>query len=42
VVAVVVLWLAAEASLTSLAVVSGDLVFAALFVWWLSSSKRAN
>lgn len=37
---VIALWLAAEASFTSLAVVSGDLLFAALFLWWLSSSPR--
>jgi hypothetical protein len=40
VVVVIGLWLAAEASLTSLAIVSGDLVFAALFIWWLNGSSR--
>jgi hypothetical protein len=43
VVAVVIgLWLAAEASLASLVAVSGDLVFAALFLWWLSGAKRTS
>jgi hypothetical protein len=41
VVAMIALWLGGEASLTSLAAASGDLVFAAVFVWWLSVSKRA-
>ena len=40
-VAFVVLWLAGELTSTSVALASGDLAFAALFVWWLSSSKPA-
>lgn len=39
---VIVLWLASEASSTSLAVVAGDAVFAALFAWWLARSKSAT
>lgn len=37
---VIALWLASEASSASLAVVSGDLVLAALFLWWLIGSRR--
>jgi hypothetical protein len=43
VVAVVIgLWWAAQAPLASLAAVSGDLVFAACFLWWLKNSKRES
>jgi hypothetical protein len=38
---VIALWLAAEASSSSLAMVGGELVFAAVFLWWLSSAPRA-
>jgi len=41
VVVVVALWLAAEASLNSVAVVAGDLVFALAFAYWLRGSKPA-
>jgi len=37
---VTALWLAGEASLPSLAAVSGDLVFALAFVWWLTRSRE--
>jgi len=42
VVVVLALWLAAEASLTSVAAVGGDAVFAALFAWWLTGSKSTT
>ena len=39
---VIALWLAAEVSLTSLAAVSGDAAFAALFLWWLRGAPRKS
>lgn len=43
VVAVVMgLWWAAQAPVASLAAVSGDLVFAVCFLWWLTNSKRES